>query len=286
MDSATFAVAAAALAFVRLEEPRPVPVEQRRLAEISAGVHHLWRTIVLRQVVTAAALACLVIGFLEPISFAIVSEGLHRSPPFLGVLIAVQGVGAVGGGVMSARLIRRLGEGPVIGVGLVLLAGGSALEIPASIAPVLAGVIVLGASLPLIIVGFVTLLQRRTPNELQGRVSSAADTLTTVPQTFSIAVGAALVSHVDYRYLLAVMAFVIAGAAGYLLTRREQWEREPVVAAASAAGTRPDPGAFGLAEGAVMALAASSEPFLPPPEGDSFERAGGTGPAPEGHEAR
>lgn len=290
MDSATFVIAAVCLAFVRLDEPRPQPVEQRRLAELMAGVHHLRDTVVLRQVVTAAALACLVIGFLEPIAFAIVGQGLHRSPPFLGVLIAVQGVGAVFGGVSSSRLIRRFGEGPVVGGGLGLLAAGAALETPAHLASVLAGVIVLGASLPLIIVGFMTLLQRRTPNELQGRASSAADTLTTVPQTLSIAVGAALVSRVDYRYLLLVMAAVIAGAALYLLTRREQWRRDSPAGASHAVPggfpVRSPVGVSGLAEEALQALAASPGPFFPPEEADSFERASGTVPAPEGQRAR
>lgn len=268
MDSATFVMAAATLAFVRLEEPRTVRLRQHRLAELTAGVRHLRRTVVLWQAVTATALACLVVGFLEPVSFAIVSDGLHRSPPFLGVLVAVQGGGAVAGGVSSARLIRRIGEGPVVGAGLVLLSVGAVLEIFAHLVPVFAGVAILGASLPLIIVGFMTLLQRRTPNDLQGRVSSAADTLTTVPQTVSIAVGAALVSHLDYRYLLVAMAVVIAAAAAYLLTRREQWAKD------SASTVSGDPGHHETAEAllgeqGVLALAAAArEPFLSPREGD------------------
>ena len=189
VDSVTFLVAAGALAFVRVAEERPVPAEQHRWEEITAGVRHIWRALVLRQVVLSAAIACLVIGFCESIIFAVVSQGLHRTPPFLGVILAVQGIGAVGGGVMSARSVRRFGEGPVVGVGLLMLAGGALFEIPANLPSVFAGIIIFGASLPLIIVGLMTLLQRRTPNELQGRVSSAADTLISVPQTLSIAVG-------------------------------------------------------------------------------------------------
>ena len=225
VDSVTFLVAAGALAFVRVAEERPVPAEQHRWEEIDRRRAPHLAALVLRQVVLSAAIACLVIGFCESIIFAVVSQGLHRTPPFLGVILAVQGIGAVGGGVMSARSVRRFGEGPVVGVGLLMLAAGALFEIPANLPSVFAGIIIFGASLPLIIVGLMTLLQRRTPNELQGRVSSAADTLISVPQTLSIAVGAILVSHVNYRYLLVAMAVVIAGSAAYLLTRREQWVR-------------------------------------------------------------
>jgi hypothetical protein len=84
---------------------------------------------------------------------------------------------------------------------------------------VLGGVAAFGAALPMASVGWLTALQRRTPAALQGRAYSAADTALTVPQTFSIAVGAALVAVVDYRLLLAVMALVCAASAATLLVR-------------------------------------------------------------------
>jgi len=42
------------------------------------------------------------------------------------------------------------------------------------------------------------------------------------PQTVSIALGAVLVSFVDYHMLLVVEAAVVAAAGAWLLTRREQ----------------------------------------------------------------
>jgi predicted MFS family arabinose efflux permease len=279
MDSATFVIAAAALCMVHVDEPKPTPTEQHRWAEVTAGVRHIWNHVVLRQVVITTALACLVIGFFESISFAIVGQGLHRTPPFLGVLIAVQGIGALAGGIMSARSVRRLGEGPIVGIGLLMLAAGAILMMFADLPLVFAGAIVLGASLPLIIVAFMTLLQRRTPNELQGRVSSAADTLTSVPQTASIAVGAVLVSQVNYRYLLASIAVVVTLTAVYLLTRHEQWVREPELdAAGDAAVAQLDEGSF--------ALAAEAERFLPGGPAATFEAPDGAAAASETTETR
>ena len=67
-----------------------------------------------------------------------------------------------------------------------------------------------------IVVGAVTLLQRRTPARLQGRVYSAADLLLGAPQTASIATGAALVAVVGYPWLLVAEAAVFALAGAYL----------------------------------------------------------------------
>ncbi len=234
VDAVTFLIAAGSLVFVRLDEEKPKPSERAWWGQVGGGVAHLWRTVVLRQITVAAALACVVVGFLEPTAFAVVSEGLHRPPTFLGIIMAVEGIGAVAGGLSCAAVARRIGEGPLCGFGLVLLALGSGLLMMTDLPPVFAGSAVLGASLPWIIVGYMTLLQRRTPAELQGRVSAAADTLTSIPQTASIAVGAALLGVVDYRLLLAAVAAVVSTAGIYLLTRREQWERPAEAEAATA----------------------------------------------------
>jgi hypothetical protein len=55
----------------------------------------------------------------------------------------------------------------------------------------LPGVVLFGFSLPWVLVGLTTLLQRLTPPELQGRVYAAVDAFTTTPPTRSIALGAA-----------------------------------------------------------------------------------------------
>jgi uncharacterized membrane protein YfcA len=100
-------------------------------------------------------------------------------------------------------------------------------------------------------------------------VSSAVDTLISVPQTISIGVGAALVSIVDYRYLLVLIAIVVTLAAAYLLTRKEQWVRLP-----------EDRDAPILDQGALQ-LAAEAEAFLPSGPAATFASPAGAAPAPE-----
>ena len=54
----------------------------------------------------------------------------------------------------------------------------------------LAGSALLGASLPWIIIGVMTLFQRRTPPELMGRTNAAFTLAYALPQTMAIALGA------------------------------------------------------------------------------------------------
>jgi hypothetical protein len=78
-----------------------------------------------------------------------------------------------------------------------------------------------GITSPLMLVADMTLLQKRTPLNLMGRVSGAAEALTTFPQILSIAMGAGLVALVDYRLLLIIMGAVLLGAGWYAWSGRQ-----------------------------------------------------------------
>src|SRR5207342_333388 len=84
------------------------------------------------------------------------------------------------------------------------------------LAVVFLGIIVMGYALPVFIVAFTTLLQRRTPGRLMGRVSAATDVVLGTPQSLSIAVGAVLVTALSYREIYWICAAVIVAAAAYL----------------------------------------------------------------------
>jgi hypothetical protein len=220
IDAATFAVSAACLAGLRNREGRPSGGEHRFMVEVTAGLRHVWRTLALRQIVLASAVALLVVGFSETLVFAVVDRGLHRPPAFVGICGAVQGVGAIAGGLTAPWALRTLGDGRLVGAGLALFAAAGVLLIWPLVPVVGAGFLVAGGALSWAIVGLVTAIQRRTPGALQGRAYAAVDTITGTPQTVSIAVGAGLSTVLDYRVLLAVLAAVMAGAGLYLLTRK------------------------------------------------------------------
>ena len=206
IDAATFAVPVLCVRSLRIAAPPLRPRVARWRTELGAGVRHIAASPALRQVTAAAVCAVLGFGFSETTIFAVVGDGLHRPPAFVGVLVTLQGAGALLGGPTAAPLLRRVGERWLIATGLLLMCVGALLEIPPSLGSVVAGVLLFGLSLPWVIVGLTTLVQRSTPSELQGRVYAAADALITTPQTISVAVGAVLLGIAGYQILLAAMA--------------------------------------------------------------------------------
>lgn len=220
IDSASFAFVVVALLLMRTPEPRFERVEHNFMSEALAGAKHIVHTIPLRQIIFSTGAALLVVGFSETIIFAVIDEGLHRAPSFLGVLSTLQGIGAIAGGLTAVRGLRRLGDVRVAGLGMAGFAVGELSFVSSSLPLVAAGVIVAGFGISWFIVGLMTAIQVRTPLRLQGRVSSAADVIISTPQTASIAVGAALVAVVDYRLLVVVESVAVALCAAYLLTRR------------------------------------------------------------------
>ncbi len=221
LDALTFAASALCLAALHVRETPPTREERedRFLAELAAGARHILHTAALRQIILAVAIALLVVGFSETLIFAVTAQGLHRPPTFIGVLEVAQGVGAIGGGVSAAVVLRRLGDARLIALGLALFALGDLSFLSTALAVVLGGIAVAGFGLPWVVVGFGTALQRRTPLRLQGRVAAAADTLVSTPQTVSIALGAALSTVVNYRVLVVAMAVGVAVASLYLFSR-------------------------------------------------------------------
>jgi MFS family permease len=219
IDAASFAVPVLCALALRLRETKPSRQAVRWRAEVSAGVRHLAGTPTLRQVTVAAIFAVLGFGFSETTVFAVAGTGLHKPPAFVGVLISLQGLGAVVAGPTAAPMIRKIGERSLIAFGLFLTAAGALLETLPTPAGVLPGVVLFGFSLPWVLVGLTTLVQRQTPPELQGRVYAAADAVITTPQTISVALGAALVGVVGYRVLLVSMAASNALAGAYLIGR-------------------------------------------------------------------
>ena len=210
IDSVTFAVAGLSVVMLRVREEPLVRVPTHFLDEFSGGFRHVNRTPILRRTVIAFAVALSVVGFAETAIFAVTSNELHRSASFVGVLMAAQGVGAIFGGPLSAPMMRRLGERWLCGLGLLLVSVGAILFEGGSLAPVVAGAILFGFALPPVIVGAYTMLQLRTPAELQGRAFSAFDLITTLPQMASIAVGAALITVLGYQGEMTIIAIVVA----------------------------------------------------------------------------
>jgi MFS family permease len=228
VDSVSFVGVVVALLLMRTPEPRFERVEHSFLSEAMAGARHIVHTIPLRQIIFSTGAALFVVGFSETIIFAVIDQGLHRPPSFLGVLSSLQGVGAIAGGLTAVRGLRRLGDVRLAGIGMAGFALGDLTFMSSSLPLITVGIMVAGFGVSWLIVGLMTAVQVRTPLRLQGRVSSAADVLISTPQTISIAVGAALIAVVDYRVLVVVEAVAVALCGVYLLTRPRLADEEVV----------------------------------------------------------
>ena len=217
VDSLSFLVAALVIASIPLAESPPQRIEQYWWHEMTGGMRHLAHEPVLRHTLVSFALVLIVIGFTEASIYAML-DFFGKPATFVGVVVAVQGVGAIIGGVTATRLVRRLGEAGTVTVTTALLALSLAIvALTSTLWVTLAAVVVFGYTLPATFIAFTTMLQRRTPHALMGRVSAAVETVMGVPQAISLAVGALLVTILDYHVIFAIMAAFTGAAVVYLL---------------------------------------------------------------------
>jgi MFS family permease len=216
LDAATFVASALFLLGVRAPAIDRGDGERGFWPELRAGVRHIARTTDLRRLTIATAFVTLAAGVMEVAIFALIDQGLHRPPEFLGVLSTVQGAGAVIGGVVVGATMRKIGEFPTIAWALVSIGIGVGLLALASLPVVLLSAVAIGIAISFYNVAFVTLIQRRTDVSMQGRVMSAVEAVFTVPYAASILAGAVLITLVSYRTIYLVQAAMFLIVAGYL----------------------------------------------------------------------
>ena len=187
-------------------------------AQLLAGVVHLRRTPLLAQITLTAAAAMLVLGFYESVTFAVITA-IGRTPSFFGVLMAIQAAGSIAGGLVVTRVIRWIGEARTLGVSLIAWAVASLVYTVPTLPTACVALTIFGVAIPLYAVALATATQRYTPPALQGRVNTASETAINLSQALSIAIGAALITTVDYRALLVVAALVLCIAAVPIVRR-------------------------------------------------------------------
>ncbi|GAB2943468.1 MFS transporter [Micromonospora polyrhachis] len=219
LNTGTFVLAALTFSLLRMPEKRPERQVGNWTRQIIEGVRFVRHQPVVRHLVFCAAVTMLLAGLNGAVIYAVVDDGLHRSPAFVGVLYAVQGVGSTISGLATGPLLRRIPERIFAAAGILLFALGIGLRAIPSTSVALATSFAIGLGLPCVLIATLTAVQRETPGQLIGRVSATANTLIFAPNTVALAIGAGLIAVIDYRPLLVAMGVAGLLVAGYCLRR-------------------------------------------------------------------
>ncbi len=222
IDIGALVLATLAFAVLRVHETQVEHEDAHWRVKMLAGVHHIMATPVLRRLALVLAVILSTFGFFETIIFAVVTTDLGKPAAFTGVVIFFQGVGAIAGGSFAAKMIRKFGELATVFVGIALCGLGSAVVLVTALVGhdvglplLLAAAAVMGVGVPWLLVGFMTTMQRVTPNAFMGRVDAAFSFLFNGIQGASIGLGALLVAVLGWVIPLACV--VVAAVLGCLI---------------------------------------------------------------------
>ncbi len=204
-----YAVALVTVAMLRVDRDVVEPPEMHWRAEFVAGFVHVHRDKALWYPLLAVAGCIFAFGFIESLVYAI-ADAFDKPATFVAVIVTVQGVGALAGGLTSSAIISRIGHvrAMVISLGLFAVSMAAMAAAP-HIWVVLAAAVPAGFGLPVMVVAINTLMQVRTPSRLMARVSTTGDAMVGIPQVVAIAAGAGLVVLVPWRLMLTGMALAM-----------------------------------------------------------------------------
>jgi len=216
VDAASFVVAAVTISSLRVHEELPQRTQEPLGREMAAGIRHLVSDRILRHTLIGFGLALFVLGFTEASIYALL-DAFDKPPTYAGVFVAAMGVGAVGVGLFASRIVRWLGEVGAVAAGLLVIGVNiGAIAAAPTMTVVLLCSVAFGAAVPVAMVAFLTMLQRRTPQALMGRASTAVEVVLAVPNIASLGLGAILVAFLDYRAIFAIIAVVTTLAAAHI----------------------------------------------------------------------
>ncbi|MGW1163534.1 MFS transporter [Streptomyces sp. NPDC002519] len=176
-----------------------------------AGITHVWNSPVLRWLTAAMMIHLSVAGFFQ-IGVIALLDDLDEPAGLLGPITTVQGIGAALGAVLAPSLCTRMAQPLLVAVGIAVEGAGALILAVSNLEVAFVGAFLIGAGLPLLLVGSDTALMNRTPIVLQGRASLAVEVTTSVPLTLSFASASLIVGIIGPRPLLFVMAAVTAAS--------------------------------------------------------------------------
>ncbi|MFE7213050.1 MFS transporter [Streptomyces sp. NPDC057611] len=217
-DAATFLVAAALVASLRVpapeRQPRPAGSTLRR--EIAEGLRALGRDRALRGLCAATALCNVGMGALIATLVVVVTGWLGAGTKGYAAALTAYTLGSLAGGAVNRRIVARLGRmRAVVLAGVVQIAALVVLGLVPSLAAAVAALAVFGLMGMVWNVNTTTLMQQRSPAGMLGRVSAAFRTLAVAGAPLGAVLGGAVAAvwGPNWPALLTAAFFVLSVAA-------------------------------------------------------------------------
>ena len=232
-NAITFLFSAACVFLIRIRPIQPDDQTSVRLViqNLRAGVQQLLQTPVLRYLFYVQIVVLISFGFSNTLLLPFALTALDATEFEYGLQEGLTSIGFVVGSLFMAKVFDRLQGGAwmaisYLGMGLVGVVYSFLQSVPLAIAVItLSGLFNAPSS-----IGRRVIVQRNTPAEMRGRVSSAF--FVTRDVLFLIGMGAAgLADYMDVRvlYLISALMLVLAGAVLLFLPElgqsRAQWKR-------------------------------------------------------------
>lgn len=176
IDSISFLASITALALMRLESHHRDESAQNVLAAIGEGIAYVRGNTVLRTVfILIVALNLLIIGPFSVGLPVLVDRNLSADAAAFGIIMSAQGAGMIIGVILAGMLPKPSPTlfGPIT-LGVLALLGIETILLPLFNVTLIVAVIalVMGITTGYVHIGFMTWLQKRTPQDMMGRIMS------------------------------------------------------------------------------------------------------------------
>ncbi len=233
VDTASFLFSAAMLSTLLIARP---PSENRGKSlralteDLVAGNKFIFTHPGLAFVLTAMAMAMLVMSAFAPLISIYVRDSLSAGSFLYGMISSMVGVGLIVGTQLLTRAAANIPRTAVVLYGLLGLGVGAALlGLFANIIMAAAGTFAMGFAIAFIIVPAQTMSQQETPRDMMGRVSGSFMSLVALSQAVGMLFSGYLAHLLGLRPLFVACAVVLAlmAGTGYLIVSKRTPEPAP-----------------------------------------------------------
>lgn len=238
LDVLSFVASAGLIGSVMIRRPAKAVAASNRvhaiLRDMTDGMRFIASHAAIAFVVVAMAAGLFIVGCFGPLIAIYVRESLHASARVFGFVSAMVGVGMMIGTQLVRKLVQLMRHDTLvlsglggIGVGVLLLG------VVPHVAAALLATFSIGFAFGAIMVPAQTLLQRDTPHDILGRVSSTMTSVVFFAQILGLVLSGVMAEKLGVRAVFvgsALLAAVLAGG-GRLLLHASSGEPRPAVVA-------------------------------------------------------